>query len=293
MLKEIIFLCIIKFIYSPRFIIYLSIEFNETLLLTSEKLSMILAKYPIERGGNKKNKQENYNYIIIFYYSKFGKTKSTIKIKKYSNEDESYSNIKEYNRAIDNKDFEQINEIKKINYKIMYLNNELIIYSENTMIYKEKIDLKTSFGDYAHIYLKLKSSKIIIKDFIICDVPQNLTYLRNLKDNEKFQLEVDKICIESSPNYLRSGDVHFLPQIYMNLIDENGSLISNIKDKSIYSRNFLNNLINVSHCKHSKFVKRVTTNEDNQIVVYLKTKNSGELYLTSNILKILRNILLM
>ena len=265
-----------------RFTIYLIIELNET-SLTSEKLSMILAKYPIERGGNKKNKQENY--AIKFHYSKFGEIKSTIKIRKYSNEDESYSNIKEYNRTIDNQDFKQINEIRTINYKIMYINNELTMYSENTMIYKEKIDLKTSFGDYAHIYLKLKSSKIIIKDFIICDSPQDITNLRNLENNEKFQLEVDKICIESSPNYLRSGNTHILPGVYMDLKDENGNLILNIGDKSIYNRNFLNNLVNVSHSKNSKFIKRVTTNKDNQIVVYLKTINSGELYLTSNYFK--------
>ena len=246
----------------PRFTIYLIIELNET-SLTSEKLSMILAKYPIERGGNKKNKQENY--AIKFHYSKFGEIKSTIKIRKYSNEDESYSNIKEYNRTIDNQDFKQINEIRTINYKIMYINNELTMYSENTMIYKEKIDLKTSFGDYAHIYLKLKSSKIIIKDFIICDSPQDITNLRNLENNEKFQLEVDKICIESSPNYLRSGNTHILPGVYMDLKDENGNLILNIGDKSIYNRNFLNNLVNVSHSKNSKFIKRVTTNKDNQI----------------------------
>ena len=80
------------------------------------------------------------------------------------------------------------------------------MYSESEIIYKETIDLKKLFGEYAYIFLKsknsIKSPITNFKDFVICDSSQELNNIRNLEENENIKLEIDEINIESS-NYLR------------------------------------------------------------------------------------------
>ena len=61
----------------------------------------------------------------------------------------------------------------------------------------------------------------------------------------------------------------------------NGNLIPDLRDKSIYNKNFLNSLVNVIHSKDSKFIKRITIDEDNNLVIFLDSKSSGQFYLTS------------
>ena len=99
--------------------------------------------------------------------------------------------------------------------------------------------------------------------------------MRNLEENGNIKLEIDERCIESSPNYLRQGNVYLTPLIFIIVKDGNGNLISNLKDKSIYNKNYLNNLVNVTHSKYSKFIKRISVDKDNKLVILLDTKSSG------------------
>ena len=172
-----------------------------------------------------------------------------------------------------------------MNYSFIYTNNELIMYSENETIYKEKIDLKKMFGEYASISLKsknsIKSPIINFKDFVICDSSQELNNIRNLEENENIKLEIDEIYIESS-NYLRSGNVYTIPNVYIIVKDGNGNLIPDLKNKSIYSKKFLKSLVNVTHSKNSKFMKSITIDKENNLVIFLDSKSSGQFYLTSN-----------
>ena len=265
----------------PKFIVSFSIEINET-LLASENFSLIIAKLPIE---TEKSQNKQNLYAIKFYYSKGKKLNIIIKIKKLFQENKLCSNTEE-SKIVYNKDFDEIKKIRKMNYSFIYTNNELIMYSENETIYKETIDLKKKFGEYASISLKsknsIKSPIINFKDFIICDSSQEVNNIRNLEENENIKLEIDEICIESSPNYLRSGNVYKTPLVFITIKDGNGNMISNLKDKSIYNRNYLNNLVNVTHSKNSIFKKRITINEENKLVIFLNTKSSGQFYLTSN-----------
>ena len=173
-----------------------------------------------------------------------------------------------------------------MNYAFIYTNNELIMYSENETIYKETIDLKKMFGEYVSISLKsknsIKSAILNFKDFIVCDSSQELNNIRNLEENKNIKLEIDEIYIESGPNYLRPGNVHMIPLVFIIVKDGNGNLIPDLKDKSIYNKNFLNSLVNVTHSKNSKFIKRITIDKDNNLVIFLRSKSSGQFYLTSN-----------
>ena len=90
------------------------------------------------------------------------------------------------------------------------------------------------------------------------------------------------MSIESSPNYLRSGNVHLIPNVFINIKDGNGNSIPDLKDKSKYNKNFLNSLVNITHSKNSKFLKVITTDKDNNLVIVLRSKSAGQLYLTSN-----------
>ena len=251
----------------PKFIVSFSIEINET-LLASENFSLIIAKLPIE---TEKSQNKQNLYTIKFYYSKGKKLNIIIKIKKLFQENELYSNTEE-SKIVYNKDFDEIKKIRKMNYSFIYSNNELIMYSENETIYKETIDLKKMFGEYASISLKSKNSIkypiINIKDFIICDSSQELNNIRNLEESENIKLEIDEIYIESSPNYLRSGNVHIIPLVFIIVKDGNGNLIPDLRDKSIYNKSFLNSLVNVTHSKNSKFIKRITIDKDNNLVIF-------------------------
>ena len=75
--------------------------------------------------------------------------------------------------------------------------------------------------------------------------------------------------------------VHKTQIIFIIVKDGNGNLISNLKDKSIYNTNYLNNLVNVTHSKNSEFIKRITVDKDNKLVIFFETKSSGQFYLTS------------
>ena len=265
----------------PKFIVSFTIEVNET-LLALENFSIIITKLPIEteKFQNKQNL-----YAIKFYYSKEKKFNKIIKINKRFQENELCSNTEE-SKIIYNKNYDEIKKIGKMSYAFIYTNNELIMYSENEIIYKEIIDLKKMFGEYASISLKsknsIKSPIINFKDFIICDSSQELNNIRNLEENENIKLEIDEIYIESSPNYLRSGNVYMIPLVFIIVKDGNGNLIPDLRDKSIYNKNFLNSLVNVTHSKNSKFIKRITIDKDNNLVIFLDSKSSGQFYLTSN-----------
>ena len=152
----------------PKFIVSFSIEVNET-LLASDNFSIIIAKNPIEMEKSQ-NKQKFY--AIKFYYSKGKKFNKIIKIKRRFQENELCSNTKE-SKIVYNKDFDEIKKIRKMNYTIIYTNNELTMYSESEIIYRETIDLKKLFGEYAYIFLKsknsIKSPITNFKDFVICD----------------------------------------------------------------------------------------------------------------------------
>ena len=258
----------------PIFIISFNIEVDET-SLASENFSVIIWNLPIEK---EESEDEQNLYAIKFYYSKGKKFKTKIKIKKHFKENELCSNIDQSN-IVYNKDFDEIKKIRKMNYTIIYTNNELIMYSENVIIYKETIDLKKRFGEYVSISLKsknsIKSSILNFKDFILCDSSQDANNMHNLEENGNIKLEIDERCIESSPNYLRQGNVYLTPLIFIIVKDGNGNLISNLKDKSIYNTNYLNNLVNVTHSKNSKFIKRVSLDKDNKLVILLDTKSSG------------------
>ena len=219
----------------PKFIVSFSIEVNET-LLASDNFSIIIAKLPIE---TEKSQGKKKFYAIKFYYSKGKNFNEIIKIKRRFQENELCSNTKEA-KIVYKKDFGEIKKIRKMNYTFIYNNNELIMYSESEIIYKEKIDLKKLFGEYAFISLKsknsIKSPIINFKDFVICDSSQELNNIRNLEENENIKLEIDKKYIESSSNYLKSGNVYLIPNIFIKVKEANGNLISDINDKSKYSK---------------------------------------------------------
>jgi len=265
----------------PKFIVSFSIEVNET-SLASEKFSIIISKFPIE---TEKSQNKQKLYAIKFSYSKGKKFNKIIIIKRCFQENELCSDTKE-SKIVYNKDFDEIKKITRMNYGFIYTNNELIMYSESEIIYKETIDLKKLFGEYVSISLKsknsIKSPIINFKDFVICDSPQKINNIRNLDENENIKLEIDERNIESSPNYLRSGNVYLNPNVYIIVKDGNGNLISDLKDKSKYTKKFLNSLINVTHSKNSKFIKRISIDKNNNLVIYLRSKSSGQFYLTSN-----------
>ena len=73
-----------------------------------------------------------------------------------------------------------------------------------------------------------------------------------------------------------------IPLVFIIVKDGNGNLIPDLRDKSIYNKNFLNSLVNVTHSKNSKFIKRITIDKDNNLVILLNSKSSGQFYLTSN-----------
>ena len=124
-----------------------------------------------------------------------------------------------------------------MNYSFIYTNNEIIMYSEIEIIYKEIIDLKKMFGEYLSISLKsknsIKSPIINFKDFILCDSPQEVNNIHNLEENENIKLEIDEIYIESSPDYLRSGNVYMIPLVFIIVKDAIGNLLHDLIDKSI------------------------------------------------------------
>ena len=86
--------------------------------------------------------------------------------------------------------------------------------------------------------------------------------------------------IESS-NYLRSGNVYMIPNVYIIVKDGNGNLIPDLKNKSIYSKKFLKSLVNVTHSKNSKFTKIISIDKSNNLIIILRSKSSGQFYLTS------------
>ena len=151
---------------------------------------------------------------------------------------------------------------------------------KNNQILKNQI---TNFNIKTHMDKNsIKSPTINFKDFIICDSLQELNNIRNLEENENIKLEIDEIYIESNPNYLRSGNIYMIPLIIIIVKDGHGNLIPNLRDKSIYNKNFINSLVNVTHSKNSKFIKRLTIDKDNYLVIFLDSKSSGQFHLTSN-----------
>ena len=109
----------------PKFIVSFSIEVNEK-FLTSDNFSIIFSKLPIE---TEKSQNKQKLYAIKFYYSKGEKFNKIIKIKRLFQENEFFSNTKE-SKIVYNKDFDKIKKIRKMNYRFIYTNNELIMYSE-------------------------------------------------------------------------------------------------------------------------------------------------------------------
>ena len=140
----------------------------------------------------------------------------------------------------------------------------------NNQILKDQI---TNFNIKTHMDKNsIKSPMINFKDFIICDCLQELNNIRNLEENENIKLEIDEKYIESNPSYLRSGNVYNIPLIFIIVKDGNGNLIPDLNDKSIYNINFLNSLVNVTHSKNSKFIKRITIDRSEEHTSELQSR---------------------
>jgi len=158
---------------------------------------------------------------------------------------------------------------------------------------KKKFKVKNYFGDYINIQIikSFKFKNIRIKDLIICDNINNLKNIRYLQNNDSSinnlkYLEIDRRCIESNSNYLRRGNAKIIPLLYLDPKDENNNLLNNIGDKTIYSKIFLKNLINITHSKGAHFKKHISVNKnDNKIIVHLVSHISGEFYVTSSYFK--------
>ena len=128
---------------------------------------------------------------------------------------------------------------------------------------------------------------------IICDNINDFKNIRYLQNNDSSinntflkKLEIDRRCIESNTNYLRRGNANLIPLLYLIPKDENNNLLNNIRDKTIYSKRFLKNLINITHSKGAYFNKYISVvKNDNKIAVYLDSHISGELYITSSYFK--------
>ena len=105
------------------------------------------------------------------------------------------------------------------------------------------------------------------------------------KELELKYLEIDRKCRDSNTNYLRNGNVNLIPSVYLVPKNEDDNLLINIRDKTIYSKRFLKNLINITHSKGDYVKKYMSVDKDNKIIVCLESHISGELYVTSSYFK--------
>ena len=188
----------------------------------------------------------------------------------------------------------KLNLIKKISYEDIYY--DLLIFkitSKNVLVFEEKIKLKNYFGE--KFYAKVMSSKegISFKKFLFkisSNDTKELRFLEEEKNDEeneggKFDhLEMDPLNIVTEPNYLREGDIYVIPSVILNPKDEKGNFPSDIKNDSLWKKNNLKKLLNITHSRDADFEYEATFRE-NQLVFIFETKIPGELYLTSKYFK--------
>ena len=272
-----------SFYIYPKFEAHLSFEVEQPWLI-SEYFSFILSSRP-NKAIKEYNNAKISSYEIKFNFNRNTQTENSLKTENYIEKDEIFKENKGTNN-LDIYIFDKNRKKIKKYYRFIFINDKLTIYSKNVLIYEKKFNVKKYFGDYIYIQLikSLKFKNIRIKDFIICDNINSFKNIRYLQSNDSSikYLEIDRICIESSPNYLRGGNANLIPLVYIDPKDENNNLLFNIRDKTIYSKRFLNNLINITHSKGAFFKKRISVDKNNKIAIYLESHTSGEIYITSS-----------
>ena len=179
-------------------------------------------------------------------------------------------------------------EIKKYEISIDY--NKIKMYSQNKLIYEEKVEFQKDFGETSYIQIRTKanSQKISIEklNFIICHSPEIATIMRKLQEGGNEGGEFDHLddadCIETSPNYLREGNVEIIPTVKLDPKDKDGKFPSNILN---YSKKSLNELVKLEHSGGAIVKWKAAISFENKLVLCLKTHTPGEIYLTSDYFK--------
>ena len=285
-----------RFYIYPKFEVHLSFEVEQPWLI-SEYFSLILSSR-LNKAMEEYNIAKIRAYKIKFNFKKNTKIENSLKTEKYIEKNEICQENEDINNLDINIFYNNYKKIKKY-YRLIIINDKLTIYSKNDLIHEKKFNVKNYFGDYIYIQLikSLKFKNIRIKDFIICDNIndyKNIRYLQSNdssinntlpKESELKYLEIGRRCIESNTNYLRQGNVYLIPSIHLIPKNEDNNLLINIRDKTIYSKRFLKNLINITHSKGDYAKKYISVDKDNKIIVYLESHISGELYVTSSYFK--------